>query len=1046
MFLKTFCARSKQKIFAKMLLITEITSILILATCLQANAKLNPRTSPPPIEIHGRVIDQEGNPLQGASVLIAGTQNGTTTNSDGRFTLTVPGANTVLEISNVGFQAKAVTVGKQTNITITLENATTGLNEVVVVGYGTQKKVNLTGAVSSIDFESKEITSRPLLNVSTALSGLASGVFVNQNNGAPSNNAASIKVRGTGTLNAGADALVIIDGNPGDMNVINPNDIASISILKDASSAAIYGSRAANGVILITTKSGSNNGKIVFDYNGYVGRTAPTKLFDIISDVGDDMTIVDRIQTNSGLTPSFSQARIDEWRTKSKTDPIDYPNTNWYDYLIRPSILSSNTFSARGGNEKINFYSSFGILDNSGLIPKSGLMRYNFRNNLNYKINDWLKLGQILTGNFSNHGPDLTQSLFIVYPNPSILPKSSDGRYGGAMSGGIDTQAGNLLQEIEQNKGQSNMQDYTQKVFAILSPFKGLDITGSYFIDATTNNSWSSYLPSDRWNFQDSTKVYDASGAHTSVGNGFSKTQRQVWDLYATYNKSFGKHNVRLLAGFNQEKYDLTYFSASKLDLISIDVPVLDAASNQPAASGSGEGYRMRSYFGRINYDFVGKYLFEANLRYDGSSRFSPQNRWGTFPSFSAGWLASKEDFWNALAGTIDFFKLRASWGRLGNNGISNYAWQSVYGVSNYSFNGAIAQGLSPTALTNTDIKWETTDVLDIGTDFDLFNKLNVTIDYYDKFSHGILAQLPIPYVNGTLDPPYVNAAEVRNRGIEVDIRYRAKIGKLGISVGVLGAYNKNRIEKYKGPGIIDGVGPNVGSWTEGQPIGVFYVGEVDHIIQDQKEIDNLVAKGYTWDGATPGVGDFLLKDNNGDKVFSDADKVLKGNPVPLYTYAFNINLNYKGFDFYSLSQGVAKVDKYLQGYSEGLSALIGGYGYPKRWLASWTPENKSTTIPKIYTNNSINNAENNDYFMSPGDYLRIKTIQLGYSLPESLIEKAKLTKFRIYVDLENYFQFTKYRGMDPEADGSVGMSSGSNETNTYPLMKTASIGINIGF
>jgi hypothetical protein len=295
------------------------------------------------------------------------------------------------------------------------------------------------------------------------------------------------------------------------------------------------------------------------------------------------------------------------------------------------------------------------------------------------------------------------------------------------------------------------------------------------------------------------------------------------------------------------------------------------------------------------------------------------------------------------------------------------------------------------------------------------------------------------------LDPPYVNAAEVRNRGIEFNIRYNAKIGKLGISLGALGAYNKNRIEKYKGAGIIDNVGPNVGSWTEGKPVGIFYVNEVDHIIQNQKELDDLVAKGYTWDGQMPGVGDFLMKDHDGNKIFNDADRVLKGNPIPLYTYAFNINLNYKGFDFYALTNGVAKVDKYLKGYSEGLSAMIGGYGYIKRWEASWTPENKSTTIPKIYTNNDINNGDN-DYFMSSGSYFRVKTIQLGYSLPQSLVKRAQLSKVRVYVNLENYFQITKYRGMDPEADGSVGMSSGSNETNTYPLMKTASIGLNIGF
>ena len=998
----------------------------------------------PAATISGTITDENGNPLAGATVKIKGSNKTAITNERGEFTIDAR-TDEKLEFSFVGYQAQEILLSGRTSVKVVLKIAAQSLEETVVVGYGSQKKVNLTGAVSSVNFETPEMTSRPLINVSTALTGLASGVYVNQNNGAPSNSGASIKIRGTGTLNQGSDALVIIDGQPGDMNIINPNDIASVSILKDASSAAIYGSRASNGVILITTKAGMNNaGKVTFDYNGYIGRTAPTKLFDLLTDVADHMELVNRIERNSSLSETYTQERIDEWRTKSKTDPILYPNTNWYDVIIRNNTISSNTFSARGGNEKINFYTSFGILDNSGLVPKSGVTRYNFRNNLNYKVTDWLKFGSIITGNFYKNGPDLTQSLFIVYPNPAILPKHPDGRYGGAMSSGIDAQAGNLLQEIEQQLGENSVQNYTAKLYGIISPVKGLDITGSYFIDANTSNSWGSSIPSDTWNFQNETKIYNSVSARTGVGNSFSKSQRQVWDFFATYNKSIGKHNIRLLAGFNQERYDRTWFSASKLDLISIDVPVLDAASNQPAAGGSIDDYRMRSYFGRIGYDFANKYLFEANLRYDGSSRFSPENRWGTFPSFSAGWIASKEGFWDPLVSTIDYFKLRASWGKLGNNGIGNYAWQSVYGVANYSFNDRIVQGLAPTALTNSNIKWETTDVLNIGADFELFNAFNITVDYYDKFSHGILAQLPIPYVNGTLDPPYTNAAEVRNKGIELDIRYHTKIGRLGISIGALGAYNKNRIEKYKGE-IIDNVGPNVGSWTEGHPIGIFNVREVDHIVQDQAEIDGLIAKGYTFDGAVPGPGDFLYKDANGDKVFNGDDMVLKGNPIPLYTYAFNMSVSYAGFDFYALANGVGKVDKYLRGYAEGLTAVVGAYGYPKRWLDSWTPENKSTTIPKLYSNDSRNNGDN-DYFMSPGDYFRIKTLQLGYTLPKALINRIKLNKVRIYVNLENYFQFTKYRGMDPEADPSVGLGSGNNETNTYPLFKTASVGLNIGF
>ncbi|MEP7257037.1 MAG: SusC/RagA family TonB-linked outer membrane protein, partial [Flavitalea sp.] len=590
--------------------------------------------------ITGTIKDENGAPLSGATVRVKGGKATVITNDKGEFTIQA-NPDDKLEFSFVGYESQELAIDGRASLLVALKQSVRSLDETVVVGYGSQKKINLTGAVSSINFESKEMQSRPLVNVSTALTGMAPGMNVVQSTGNPQNNAATINIRGTGSLNQGSEPLIIIDGQPGDMNVINPNDVASVSVLKDASSAAIYGSRAANGVILITTKMGRNTeGKVTFEYNGYAGRTAPTKLFDLVTDVGDHMELMNHIQTNSGVIPSFTQERIDEWRTKSKTDPILFPNTNWYDVIIKPNTISSHTFSARGGNDKINFYSSFGILDNNGVVPKSGVTRYNFRNNLMYKVNNWLKFGNTMTGNFYKHPPDLTQSIFIVYPNPSVLPKAPDGRYGVAMSGGIDSQAGNLLQEIEDQRGQEATQNYTGKLYTVISPLPGLDVTASYFLDASTSNGWRSNYPSDKWNFQTETKVGSGSAYGSTISNSFSKTERKVIDIYATYNKSFKQHTIKLVAGYNQEKWDNTWFSASKAGLISNDLPVLDAASYLPNSAGSGSAYRMRSYFGRVGYDFANKYLFEANLRYDGSSKFSPENRWGLFPSFSAGWIA----------------------------------------------------------------------------------------------------------------------------------------------------------------------------------------------------------------------------------------------------------------------------------------------------------------------------------------------------------------------------------------------------------------------
>lgn len=1006
------------------------------------------------IPVTGKVTDGSGQPLEGATISVKGTNKAVKSDANGNFSIDVE-SNSVLVISYVGFETTEVVAGVQTNITIQLKRSSTITEEIVVTGYGTQKKVNLTGAVSTVNFESKEMESRPLVNVSTALEGLAAGTAVIQSTGNPQKNEATITIRGVGTLNSGSEPLVIIDGQPGDMNTLNPMDVASISILKDAASAAIYGSRAANGVILITTKSGSNSeGKITFNYNGYVGTTSPTRLFDVISYVPDYMRLVNRIQRNSGVAEAFTEERIAEWTEKSKTDPILYPNTDWYDVIMKPNLLTSHTISARGGNEKINIYSAIGYQDNNGVVLKTGVKRYNFRNNLSYKVTDWLRLGNIITGNFQRNPVDISNSLFIVYPNPSVTPVYN-GVYGAAMSGGLDTQAGNLLMEIDEQRGETKKQNYTGKLYAIITPIEGLNITGSYFIDKNISDGWGSTVSLPRKNFQTDVVLSNGSPYGSYISRNFSKTDRGVVDIYAEYQKSIGSHSVRLLAGFNQEQWDNTYFSGSKLGLVSNDLNALDAAAFQPQTSGSGQSYRTRSYFGRLNYSFANKYLFEANVRRDGSSRFSPENRWGVFPSFSAGWIISRENFWRPMDKAIDFFKIRGSWGKLGNNGIGNYAWQDVFAPSNYSFNGTQVQGLAPQYLVNSDISWETTDITNIGVDLGLFNKFTITADFYDKFTHGILANMPIPAVNGPLDPPLANAAQVRNGGIEIDAKYFAQIGKLNITLGVLGAYNKNRIVKYKGPDVIEYNGSGAAAWAEGKPIGIFYVREVDHIVQDQKEIDQLISAGYTWEGVVPGPGDFLYRDVNGNKIFENdaSDMVLKGNPIPVYNYGINLNLAYRGFDFYVLANGVSKYTKELGGYSEGLNAMVGGYGYAKRWLDSWTPENKSTTIPKIYLNDGRNSGDN-DYFLSPGDYFRIKAIQLGYTLPQRLVRKAKFSNIRVYINLADYFLFTRYRGMDPEtnnlkaaneADGS-GASSSPNYTNTYPLFKVTSFGLNLSF
>jgi len=981
--------------------------------------------------VQGQVTDSLGTPLEGVSVLVQGTSKGVATDSGGRYQIAAA-ADEVLVFRLVGYGVQTIAASRQSAMDVVLLPESADLDEVVVVGYGTQRKVNLTGSVSSVNFEKGGMQSRPLQNVSSALAGMAAGLNVNLSNGHPGA-PASVKVRGVGSLNAGQDPLIVIDGQVGDINAVNPSDVASVSVLKDAASAAIYGSRASNGVILVTTKTGQNSdGKVSFNYNGNVGKTDAARVFDIIDNTVDQMELINLVQRNSGIQPSYSDERINEWREGSISDPLLYPNTNWWDALLSSGIMQTHNLSARGGNSRINFFTSMGYLQNGGTIPNTGMDRYNFRNNLSYKVNDWLELGNILTALYSESDPGTDGSIFQWFETltPGTLPKHPDGRYGLSMTGGSEFSANNPLRAAETQLGENATQRYTGKFFAKLTPLEGLTLTGSYFVDFYNYNNWTSNRPVDTWDFQTNT-IGLAASPTIGIGNSFSKNRRSVVDLFGNYERSFGNHHFTLLAGYNQEYYRTDAFSASKIDLYSLDIPVLDAAATVQSASGNANDFAMRSYFGRLNYSFDDRYLLEVNIRTDGSSRFSPGNRWGTFPSASAGWNLSNESFWAPLQATIDQFKLRASYGRLGNNGIGNYDWQSVYRAANYSFNGTITKGLAPTAFANAGITWETTDVMDIGMDMRLFQSLSLSVDYYNKLTHGILARVPIPFVNGGLEAPLINSAKVRNSGVEAEVSFQKQFNAFSLFVGLNGALNNNVIESYKG----DYLEPHgQGVWTEGQPIGKFWLRQVDHIVQDQAEIDALVDDGWVFRPSTPGPGDFLYRDADGNKTVDDNDRTLMGNPLPKFTYGGTLNAEYKGFDLLAQFNGVAGWDKYLTSPTFTLLRPINGVLAAPKFLDSWTEDNPSTTIPKLYNSDPKNN-QISDYYLQSASYFRIKALQLGYTLPATWVERAKISNVRLYVNLENYFTFTGWEGLDPESGGV-----------TYPQMKTLSFGLNFGF
>lgn len=985
--------------------------------------------------VSGIVTDIRNEPLPGVTVVVKGASSiGAATKDDGTFSLVLQGTinEPVLVFSFIGMKTKEVPY-KGEYLNVTMEDDISLIDEVVVVGYGTQKKVNLTGAISSMSFDNKETASRAVANISNALSGKISGIRTVQSSGFPSNGSA-IQVRGVGSLNASQTPLVIIDGVVGDLNSISPNDVASVSVLKDAASSAIYGARASNGVILVTTKSGSNN-KVSLNYTGYVGVGKAKKTHDLISYTPDYMKVMNRMQLNSGFQQPYSDEFISEWATKSKTDPIGYPNTDWWDVLMKDNIKTNHHISARGGNDIVNFYSSVSYYSDNGLIPSTSFNRINLRNNLNYKINDKLKIGGIFS--ISNTTGNITDAEKIFgwwrASSPSTLPKHADGRYGGSHLAN-EAGANNMLRNIETRYANDNTDtnNYSAKIIATFTPIKNLEVIGSYFFDITNSErlemspNMSQY---PLWNFKDENIVSMWSFV-SNITNHFNKNQRHVYDLFANYDLNLANHNVKILAGYNQEYYKSNWFNARKEDLLSIDTPVLNAASSNPTASGNAGDYAMRSLFGRINYDYMGKYLFEANLRYDGSSRFPTKSRWGMFPSMSLAWRITEEDFWRAN-GNVENLKFRFSWGQLGNSGIGNYEWQSTYSPTNYSFNEIAIMGLKTNMIPNTNLTWETTNVLNIGVDLNVFKKFYVDVNYYDKLTKNILTLIPVPLTTGGLTPPRVNSAQVRNSGIETEANYRDNFGDLSLSVSANFSYNKNKIVKYRD----DFIEPHgIGAWSENYPIGVYWIREIDHIVQDQSEIDQLVQNGWTFHPSVPGPGDFLYKDNNGDKRIDNNDRVLKGNPIPLYNFGGDLTLAYKGFDIYILGSGVAGWDKYLKGDLFSTNRNILGYLVPESYFNSWTTENKSTTIPKLYTNSEKNNVDS-DFFLHDASFFKIRSIQLGYTFQFKNGNPLMVNKIRVYGNLENYFTFTSFPGQDPE-----------NNDISYPLSKTASLGISIDF
>lgn len=1009
------------------------------------------------VVIAGTVVDEAGEPVIGANISIGkNPEIIAVSDTNGFFSLKKIHGDETIKVAFLGYEPETVrlTKGKQT-YRIVMKTDASQLDEVVVVGYATQKKADLTGAVSSIS--SRALSDRPLTNATNALAGLASGLTVTNSGGnTPGYESQSILVRGQGTLNNSAP-LVVIDGMTGiALSDINPQDIESISVLKDAASSAIYGSRAANGVILVTTRQGAERAPRI-TYSGNVSFETVAKRLNLVTDYADFMEIQNAGLIANGQAPRFSQGKIDEWRNDAGRNPTVYPNTDWQDHIYRnPSVVQNHNLSVTGGSKRVRYNLTFGYINNPGMIYYTDYERYQLRSNLDVNIKPWLSVGANIFGYIDKNNPSSENAAaggdvifgsgaFNTVPGMTLYDRAT-GLYGG-------------IQNPEE-ENVSNFNPYRRQWFykpeyptktkrsvvklnARLTPLKGLTIQGSFAYNYWERNIEHHLTDRDLYRFTLDGPVLIREGTvRTYIRRYNYKNTYRSSEITAKYDFDISRLRTSVFAGMSQEynKYDTDYYI--KYDLVDPSLGAINAGMTNGSITGNYNEWAMRSYFGRINLNWDDRYLIEANLRADGSSKFAPGKRWGYFPSVSAAWRISQEKFMAASSSWLNQLKLRASYGSLGNNATTSYyMYQSLFATANYILNGNIAGGLAQTVLANPELTWEKTYMTNIGLDFAMFNsRFSGTIDIYNKNTKGILISLPAPLEHGTSTVPNQNAGEVNNKGFEFDLRWNDRIGKVSYNVGVNMGFVNNKVTRFQGDvSSINGVYKT----QEGKPINQLYVITVDRIVRDQSDLDyvqSLVDRNpdYFATYQRPELGDFLYRDANGDGKLDTNDRVEIGHGnVPRITYGANLRASWNNFDFSVLFQGVADYKVYYNNQAFRFVTVMGQSLIKDITDNSWTPENPYNSKYPLLRNNA--NGKNNiasDAFVHNAAYFRCKNIQLGYTIPRDVTRKFFVENLKVYASIDNLFTITEFPGLDPEVGANVG----------YPSVRQYSIGLNISF
>lgn len=994
--------------------------------------------------IKGHITDESGELLVGVSVVIKGTYVGTTSDIDGKYELEVPSLNDTLVFSYIGFKKEIQAINGRHEINVVLEVTSFALEEFVAIGYGIKKQTDIIGAVSVIN--ASEISALPVSNVSEALQGKATGVSVTQNSGAPGSGT-SIRIRGTGTINNNSPLFIIDDVPTKDANTIPPSDIESISILKDAAAASIYGSRASNGVIIITTKKGKE-GKMSVNFNTYTGIQVVSNLTEMC-DKNQYVELFNEAATNDGRTLISS--------TMADTSA----NTNWWNEIFRPAIISSSDLSVSGGGKNINYLVSGNYFHQDGIVNNSGYKRYSFRSSINSDLNKRVKIGTNINlsnsvtdqvGNsgdgYGGNGGSVVRYAFFRTPLYDIYDKNGD--Y-------IDyyPESAQFIGDGYNPVGFAEKYDWKIKNNRLLSNFylnwkitQNLTFRTDYGID---------YLNSSSKRFNENWGYNGRINNPNSLEQISTTNTQQTWKTTLNYAKIFNnKHNLNVLAGFETIKNNLEGQSGSAMNFPDqiASFRYLSNGTTNKQVNGWESDWVLLSFFGRISYDYNGKYYAEVVVREDGSSRFGTNNPWAFFPAAALGWRIDKEEFMSNID-FLSYLKLRVSAGILGNQEIGDYSFASlITSGSYYPFSADPTSGYYLSSHGNENLRWENQTQIDAGFDMGLFNdRLFFVFDYYNKITDDVLVKAPLPPSSGNATSPYINAGKIKNSGFEFELNYKNSISDLKYNIGIIySLINNEVVELYSDAPIPAGRIDNgvYATLTEvGHPIGSFYLYEMEGIFQDEADIFT-----HAYQGNSIQPGDVKYKDKSGpngvpDGVIDSYDRAHVGSPIPDFTLGVNLGLKYKKFDLTLFVEGVFGNKLYWQA-AQDIEGFYRAFNVTKRvYDDRWTGYGTSNEQPRVSWTGATNNKKPSTRFLFDGSYLRLKNIDLGYTFSKIGKDKTIIKSLRIYTSVQNLFTFTNYPGLDPEMQTSNNSTSDGDlakgiDWGTYPMARVFIIGLNM--